>query len=224
MTETRRLAAILASDVAGYSRLTGVDEEGTVARLRAMRAELVDPIIAAHHGRIVKTAGDGMLIEFASVVDAVRAAIAVQAGMAAREAGIATDRHIRVRIGIHLGDVLVESDGDLLGDGVNIAARLEGIAEPGGIAISEDAWRQVRDRVDAVFTDRGEQELKNIARPVRVFALENSSPSRRKPGPIAGEDSSGASMDPPSSRNKCNTVGWCCDGTKVPTAWPGRAD
>jgi adenylate cyclase len=196
MTATRKLAAILASDVVGYSRLAGADEEGTVARLRALKAELLDPTIAAHHGRTVKTTGDGMLIEFASVVDAVRAAIAVQNAMRARNDGVAADRQIQFRIGIHLGDVLVERDGDLMGDGVNIAARLEGMAEAGGICLSEDAWRQVRDKIDESFADLGERDLKNIARPVRVYAIENSSPSRRKPGPIVGEDSIRAGMDP----------------------------
>jgi adenylate cyclase len=183
LTNQRRLAAILASDVAGYSRLTGADEEGTVAQLRAVRAELFEPTVAANHGRIVKSAGDGMLIEFASVVDAVRAGIAVQREMAARAAGIAAERQILLRIGIHLGDVLVESDGDLMGDGVNIAARLEGICEPGGICLSEDAWRQVRDKVDAPFVDIGEKALKNIARPVRVYALQNSVVVPAKAGP-----------------------------------------
>ncbi|HEX4113747.1 MAG TPA: adenylate/guanylate cyclase domain-containing protein [Stellaceae bacterium] len=176
MTESRKLAAILASDVVGYSRLTGADEEGTVARLRALKADLLDPTIAAHRGRTVKTAGDGMLIEFASVVDAVRAAVDVQNGMVARNASVAAERQIQFRIGIHLGDVLIESDGDLMGDGVNIAARLEGICEPGGICLSEDAWRQVRDKIDVSFSDLGERELKNIARPVRVYALPPSPP------------------------------------------------
>ena len=171
MAETRKLVAILASDVAGYSRLTGADEEGTVARLRALKRELLDPTVAAHRGRVVKTTGDGMLVEFASVVDAVRAGIAVQADMEKRADGIASERQIRFRIGIHLGDVLVENDGDLMGDGVNIAARLENIAEPGGICLSEDAWRQVRDRIDANFADRGETALKNIARPVKAYAI-----------------------------------------------------
>ena len=183
MTNQRRLAAILASDVAGYSRLTGADEEGTVARLRALRSDLFEPTAAANRGRIFKSAGDGMLIEFASVVDAVRAGIAVQREMAARAAGTAAERQILLRIGIHLGDVLVESDGDLMGDGVNIAARLEGICEPGGICLSEDAWRQVRDKVDAPFVDIGEKALKNIARPVRVYALQNSVVVPAKAGP-----------------------------------------
>jgi adenylate cyclase len=171
MTAARKLAAILASDVVGYSRLAGADEEGTVARLRALKAELLDPTIAAHNGRTVKTAGDGMLIEFASVVDAVRAAVAVQSAMTRRNDGVADDDQIRFRIGIHLGDVLVERDGDLMGDGVNIAARLEGVAEPGGICLSEDAYRQVRDRIEIGFTDLGEMTLKNIARPIHVFAV-----------------------------------------------------
>ncbi len=177
MTETRRLAAILAADVAGYSRLTGTDEEGTVARLRALRRELLDPTVTLYHGRIVKTAGDGMVVEFASVVDAVRAAVTVQTDMEKRAYGIAAELQIRFRIGIHLGDVLVESDGDLMGDGVNIAARLEGISEAGGMCLSEDAWRQVRDKVSASFADLGEHELKNIARPVRVYALQGPSPA-----------------------------------------------
>jgi TolB-like protein len=180
---SRRLAALLAADIAGYSRLTGADEEGTVARLRA---ELIDPAIASHAGRIVKTAGDGMLIEFASVVDAVRAAVTVQTAMTARNAPLGADKRIEFRVGIHLGDVLVQPDGDLLGDGVNIAARLEGIAEPGGICLSRAAHEQVEGKVEAAFADLGEQELKNIARPVRVFALSPSSPQSLSPSPPSG--------------------------------------
>ncbi len=191
---SRRLTTILAADVAGYSRLAGADEEGTVSRLRALRQELIDPVIAANNGRTVKTTGDGRITEFASVVDAVRAALEVQRAMAARNANIAADKRIDFRVGIHLGDIIVESDGDLMGDGVNIAARLEGICEPGAICLSEDAYRQVRDKIDADFTDLGERELKNIARPVRAYALSvgppgqarsatRQSPSpRRKPG------------------------------------------
>jgi adenylate cyclase len=163
----RKLAAILTGDIAGYSRLTGADEEGTVRRLRALRAELIDPAIQNGRGRIVKTTGDGILIEFASVVDAVRCSLEVQRGMAVRNADFMPEERIEFRMGIHLGDVIVQPDGDLLGDGVNIAARLEGIAEPGGICLSEDAWRQVRDRLKEEFVDLGEQGLKNIARPVR---------------------------------------------------------
>jgi adenylate cyclase len=144
MAETRKLAATLAADVAGYSKLAGSDEERTLARLRALRSDLIDPTIALHHGRVGKRTGDGVLIEFRSVVDAVRCAIEVQNGMAERNAGLPPDRRIEFRVGIHLGDVVEESDGDLMGDGVNIAARLEGIARPGAICLSEDAYRQVK--------------------------------------------------------------------------------
>ena len=166
----RRLAAVLAADVAGYSRLMGADEEGTLARLKAVRKALVDPTIAAHRGRIVKTTGDGLLVEFASAVDAARCAIEVQRGMAGQYGDGLPDTRIEFRIGIHVGDILID-DNDIFGDGVNIAARLEGIAMPGGVCISDDTYRQIRDRVDATFDDKGETALKNIARPVRVFAL-----------------------------------------------------
>ncbi len=166
----RRLAAILAADVVGYTRLTGADEEGTIARLRAIRNELIDPIIAAHHGRVVKRTGDGTLVEFASVVDALRSALNVQRGMIPRNSVLPPEKRIEFRVGIHIGDVVVE-DHDLLGDAVNIAARLEGIAEPGGISLSEDAWRQVKDKVAVRFIDRGDQTLKNVMQPVRVFAV-----------------------------------------------------
>jgi TolB-like protein/class 3 adenylate cyclase len=177
MPETRKLAAILAADVAGYSKLAADDEERTLARLRALRSDLIDPTTALHHARVVKRTGDGVLIEFRSVVDAVRCAIEVQNGMVERNAGLPPERRIEFRVGIHLGDVVEESDGDLMGDGVNIAARLEGIAEPGGICLSEDAYRQVRDRVKEGFIDLGEQALKNIARPVRVYAVKIDSDS-----------------------------------------------
>jgi class 3 adenylate cyclase len=153
MAESRKLAAILAADVAGYSKLAGADEERTLARLRALRSDLVDPTIALHHGRVVKRTGDGILIEFRSVVDAARCAIEVQNGMAERNAGLPPERRIEFRIGIHLGDVVEESDGDLMGDGVNIAARLEGIAKPGSIYLSEDAYRQVKSRLDLAVSD-----------------------------------------------------------------------
>jgi adenylate cyclase len=156
--------------VAGYSRLTGADEEGTIARLRALGRELIDPAIAEHRGRIVKTTGDGMLIEFPSVVEAVRCAVEVQRGMAMRNTHLLAEQRIDFRVGIHLGDVVVESD-DLLGDGVNVAARLEGIAEPGAICLSGDAYRQVKGKVDVAVRDLGEQKLKNIAEPVRVYRL-----------------------------------------------------
>jgi TolB-like protein/class 3 adenylate cyclase len=166
----RRLAAILAADVAGYSRLIGDDEEGTIARLRSLRRELIDPAIDAHRGRVVKTTGDGILIEFPSVVDAVRCAVEVQQQMTAKDVSQPQDKRIAFRVGIHIGDVVVEGD-DLLGDGVNVAARLESVAKPGGICLSEDAYRQVRDRVSSKFIDFGEQQFKNIARPMRVYRL-----------------------------------------------------
>jgi class 3 adenylate cyclase len=163
----RRIAAILAADVAGYSRLMGCDEEGTVARLRTLRRELIDPEVDVHRGRIVRITGDGILIEFASVVDALRCAIAVQRGIAAAAAE-PPDRRIRFRVGINVGEVLADGD-DILGDSVNIAARLEGIAEPGGICFSAAAYEQVRGKIDIEVADMGEQNLKNIARPVRTY-------------------------------------------------------
>jgi adenylate cyclase len=166
----RRLAAILAADVAGYSRLMGADEEGTLAALKAHRKALVDPNIAEHRGHIVKTAGDGMLVEFASVVDAVRCAVEVQRGMLERNAAAPQEKRIEFRIGIHQGDIIIEHH-DIFGDGVNIAARLEALAEPGGICVSGRVEEDVRGRLDLAFADIGEQQLKNIGRPVRVFAL-----------------------------------------------------
>jgi adenylate cyclase len=173
MSQTRRLAAILAADVAGYSRLMGADEEGTLARLKALRSELVDPKIAEHHGRLVKTTGDGLLIEFASVVDAVRCAVSVQQAIPARNTGVETNNRIELRIGINLGDVIVEGD-DLYGDGVNIAARIEALADAGGVFISNTVYDQVRDRLALVFEDLGEQQVKNIARPVRVYRVRDA--------------------------------------------------
>src|SRR5580658_3948150 len=152
MSETRKLAAILVADVVGYSRLAGSDEDRTLARLRGLRSDLIDPAIAAHHGRVVKRTGDGVLIEFRSVVDAVRCAIDMQDGMVERNSGLPPERRIEFRVGIHLGDVVEETDGDLMGDGVNIAARLEGIAEPGGICLSNAAYEQARDKIAAEFT------------------------------------------------------------------------
>jgi TolB-like protein/class 3 adenylate cyclase/cytochrome c-type biogenesis protein CcmH/NrfG len=171
MTDTRKLAAILAADVVGYSRLAGADEDRTLARLRALRSDLIDPTISVHHGRVVKRTGDGILIEFRSVVDAVRCAIEVQNSMVERNVGLPPERRIEFRVGIHLGDVVEESDGDLMGDGVNIAARLEGIAEPGAICLSEDAYRQVKSRLDLAVSDLGQTQLKNIAEPMRVYSL-----------------------------------------------------
>src|SRR5438128_1230682 len=192
MSQTRRLAAILAADVAGYSRLMGADEEGTLERLKALRRELVDSKIAEHHGRIVKTTGDGLLVEFASVVDAVRCAVAVQQAMPERNTGVAADNRIELRIGINLGDVIVEGD-DLYGDGVNIAARIEALADAGGVFVSNAVHDHVRDRLPFVFEDLGEQQVKNIARPVRVYRVRATltHPAATAPGSslsrIAGE-------------------------------------
>ena len=181
MSETRKLAAILCSDVVGYSRLAGADEDRILARLRALRSDLIDPTIAVHHGRIVKRTGDGALVKFRSVVDAVRCAIEVQNAMVERNAGVPEDRRIVFRIGIHLGDVVEESDGDLMGDGVNIAARLEGIAAPGAICLSEDAYRQVSGRLDMEVTDLGQTQLKNIEKSIRAYSLRVGFPARAKP-------------------------------------------
>src|ERR1700757_4036150 len=181
MGEPRKLAAILVADVVGYSRLAGADEDRTLARLRGLRSDLIDPAIAAHHGRIVKRTRDGSIIEFRSVVDAVRCAIEVQNGLIERNAGVPADRRIEFRVGIHVGDVVEESDGDLMGDGVNIAARLEGVAMPGAICLSEDAYRQVRARLDLAVSDLGETKLKNIVEPMRVYSLEVGIPAKAKP-------------------------------------------
>ena len=181
MTERveRRLAAVLAADVAGYSRLMGADEEGTLARLKAVRKDLVDPAIASHRGRIVKTTGDGLLIEFASAVDAVRSSVEVQRRMAEQNAALPQDQQIEFRIGIHVGDIIFD-DNDIFGDGVNIAARLEGIAEPGGVCMSDDAYRQIRGKVEITCDDLGSQTLKNIAEPMRAWRVL-----------LAGQNSSG---------------------------------
>jgi adenylate cyclase len=170
MKQTRRLAAILAADVAGYSRLIGADEEGTLNRLRSIRAQIVDPLIAQHHGRIVRTTGDGLLVEFSSVVDALRCATQWQHGMGERSAAAPGDNRIEFRIGINVGDIVVE-DGDIFGDGVNVAARLEGLADPGGICVSARVQEDVAGRLDLTFDDLGEQSLKNIARSVRVYRV-----------------------------------------------------
>src|ERR1700738_843561 len=170
MPSVRRLTAILAADVAGYSRRMGADEEGTHERLKAHLGELVNPKIGEHRGRIVKNTGDGLLAEFASVVDAVRCAAEIQRGMIDREPEVPDERRIRFRVGINLGDVIVEEH-DIFGDGVNVAARLEALAEPGGIYVSGTVYDQIRDKLLYPFEDRGEQSVKNIARPVRVYAL-----------------------------------------------------
>jgi adenylate cyclase len=181
MSETRKLAAILAADVVGFSRMTGADEDRTLARLRALRSDLIDPTIDVHRGRVVKRMGDGFLVEFRSVVDAVRCAIEIQNSMVERNAGLPPERRIVFRIGVHLGDVVEEADGDLMGDGVNIAARLEGIAKPGSVCLSEDAYRQVRTRLDFAVADLGQTQLKNIAETVRVYSLEVGIPATPTP-------------------------------------------
>jgi TolB-like protein/class 3 adenylate cyclase len=190
VSETRKLAAILVSDVVGYSRLTGADEDRILARLRTLRSDLIDPTIAVHHGRVVKRTGDGSIIEFRSVVDAVRCAIEVQRAMVERNAGVASDKHIEFRIGIHPGDVVEESDGDLMGDGINIAARLQGVAQPGGICLSEQAYWQVKGRLDLAVTDLGPTQLKNIADPIRVYALEVGQPPHARSAPAPAPEKS----------------------------------
>src|SRR4029077_18087861 len=181
MGETRKLAAILVADVVGYSRLAGADEERTLARLRGLRSDFIDPAVALHRGRVVKRTGDGSIIEFRSVVDAVRCAIEVQTGMVERNAGVPPEKRIEFRVGVHLGDVVEEADGDLMGDGVNIAARLEGIANPGAICLSEDAYRQVSGRLDMAGGRPRPHQLKNIERPIRVYSLQVGVPAQAKP-------------------------------------------
>jgi adenylate cyclase len=186
LSETRKIAAILVSDVVGYSRLTGADEDRTLARLRALRSDLIDPTISVHHGRIVKRTGDGSVIEFRSVVDAVRLALEVQHAMVERNAGVAPEKRIEFRLGIHLGDVVEESDGDLMGDGVNIAARLESVCEPGGVCLSEQAYWQVKGRLDLAVVDLGPTQLKNIAEPIRVYSLRVGAPAQAMPAMPTG--------------------------------------
>ena len=191
MAETRKLAAILAADVVGFSRLTGADEDRTLARLRALRSDLIDPTIAVYNGRVVKRTGDGAIVEFRSVVEAVRCAIEIQNSMIERNAGLPPERRIEFRIGIHLGDVVEESDGDLMGDGVNIAARLEGVAQPGAVCLSEDAYRQVKSRLDLAISDLGETKLKNIVEPMHVYSLQFGGGVGAKP-PASAETASQA--------------------------------
>ena len=194
MTETRKLAAILAADVVGYSRLAGADEDRILARLRALRSDVIDPTIAVNRGRVVKRTGDGAIVEFRSVVDAVRCATEIQNAMIERNSGLPDDQRIVFRIGIHVGDVVEEADGDLMGDGVNIAARLEGVAKPGAICLSEQAYWQVKGRLDFAVTDLGPTQLKNIAEPVRAYLLEVGVPGRAKPA-------SGAKRSGPNKRS-----------------------
>jgi adenylate cyclase len=184
MSETRKIAAILVCDVVGYSRLTGADEDRMLARLRGLRSDQIDPAIAAHRGRLVKGTGDGLLAEFRSVVDAARCAIEVQNGMIERNAGLPLDRRIEFRIGIHVGDVVEEKDGDLMGESVNIAARLESICKPGAICLSEDAYRQVKGRLNLAVNDLGPTQLKNIAEPIRVYSLDVGEPAQRMLAPV----------------------------------------
>jgi len=188
MTEARKLAAILVTDIVGFSRLAGADEERILARLRALRSDLIDPTISVYRGRVVKRTGDGAIVEFRSVVDAVRCGIELQQGLVERNAGLPPERRIEFRVGIHLGDVVEESDGDLMGDGVNIAARLEGIAKPGAICLSEDAYRQVKGRLDLTVSDLGQTELKNIAEPIKVYSLEVGSSGRASAGSAPAPD------------------------------------
>jgi class 3 adenylate cyclase len=180
MSETRKLAAILAADVVGYSRLAGADEERVLASLRALRSDHFDPTIARHQGRVVKRTGDGLIVEFRSVFDAVRCAIEIQDVMAVRNAGVLAGQRIEFRVGIHLGDVVEEADGDLMGDVVNIAVRLEGVCKPGAICLSAAAHELVRDRFKENFTDIGGKRLKNISRPIRVFELSASAIAKGK--------------------------------------------
>ena len=185
MSQTRRLAAILAADVASYSRLMGADESGTLQALKAIRAELIDPTIAAHSGRLVKTTGDGLLVEFSSVIDALRCATEVQTSMAERNASVPADKRIEFRIGVHQGDVVIEDD-DIFGDAVNIAARLEGLAEPGGICVSARVRGDAAGKLDLAFEDMGQQELKNIGRPIRAYrlAMERRADAADEPAPL----------------------------------------
>jgi adenylate cyclase len=185
MSEARKLAAILVADVVGYSRLAGADEERTLSRLRGLRSDLIDPAIGANHGRIVKRTGDGSIVEFRSAVDAVRCAIEMQQGLIERNTGVPEDRRIEFRIGIHVGDVVEESDGDLMGDGVNVASRLEGIARPGAICLSEQAYWQVKGRLDLKVSDLGAIRLKNIAEPIRAYLHEVGAPARDDHGLVA---------------------------------------
>lgn len=180
MSEQRKLAAIFAADIVGFSRLTGIDEDGMLAQLRILRQDLIDPIVAKHNGRVFKRTGDGVLVEFRSVVDAVRCAIEFQNAMIDRNSNLSSDSCIEFRIGIHLGDVVEESDGDLMGDGVNIAARVEGVAQPGGICLSEDAYRQIRSKLDLSIADLGEIKLKNIAEPYKIYSINISALTNSK--------------------------------------------
>jgi adenylate cyclase len=222
ITTSRRLSAILAADVVGYSRLMGADEERTLERLKAHRRLLVDPKIKEHHGRIVKTTGDGMLVEFRSVVDAVRCAVEMQRAMVDRNADIADDKRITFRIGVNLGDVIADG-GDIYGDGVNVAARLEALAEPGGICISATVWDHVRDKLPYSFEDLGEQSVKNIARPVRVYAMDAKAVASLPLVAALPETSPGRSHSPKHFLIAASIVAAVALGTGVWWQWPQRA-
>jgi adenylate cyclase len=181
----RKLTAILAADIAGYSRLVGVDEEATLSRLRALRSDLIDPAVARHNGRIVKGTGDGVIVEFRSVVDATRCALEMQRDMAERNADFPAERRMEFRIGVHIGDIVEEADGDLMGDGVNVAARLEGVAKPGGVCLSEDAYRLVKAKLDLTAEDLGPIKLKNIAEPIRAFLIDPHRTNAKPSGPAS---------------------------------------
>lgn len=178
MSETRKLAAIVVADIVGFSRLARIDEEWRLARLRALRGDLIDPAVAAHYGRVVKGTGDGSIVEFRSVIDATRCAIEMQNGLVERNAGVPPEKRIEFRVGVHVGEVVEESDGDLMGDAVNVAARLEGIAKPGAICLSEDAYRQVKGRLELEVSDLGAIQLKNIAEPMRAYLVEVGRPGK----------------------------------------------
>ena len=210
MSEVRKLAAILVADIVGYSRLARADEEGTLGRLRALWSDLLDPAIAARRGRVVKRTGDGAIAAFQSVVDAVRSALEIQSAIAGRNEGVAEDRRILMRIGVHLGDVVEEADGDLMGDGVNVAARLEGVAAVGGICLSEDAWRQVKGRIDLPAEDLGPIRLKNIAEPTPSPLTVNRAPRRasRLRKPPRPDSPSSSCRSSTSAADPSRTISW----------------
>src|SRR5580698_8681993 len=212
----RRLAAILAADVVGYSRLMGTDEIGTLKSLKAHRRELVDSAIAAHHGRIVKTTGDGMLVEFASVVDAVGCAVNIQRSMIKRNAGIPQDKQVVFRIGINVGDIIIDGD-DIFGDGVNVAARLETLCEPGGVCISRAANDQIRDKLTLAFADLGEQTVKNISRAVGVFGLASTEIAPLPPAELAALAAGADAAAPPRRPRYEQEIHFCAtsDGVRL---------
>ena len=217
----RRLTAILAADVAGYSRLTGLDEEGTHLRLREHLSSFVNPKIAEHRGRIVKNTGDGLLAEFSSVVDAVRCAIEFQRGMSERNAGVAPEKRIDFRIGINIGDIIIDR-GDIFGDGVNVAARLEGVADPGGVCMSDDVFRQVQGRIGGDFLDLGEQQLKNIARPVRIYQVKFNGGTAKTTSPSLHKHSIAATLSQNSSDTSPAREAGKADPPLGPRSGPAR--